>query len=365
MHRTVKIVGLYVALAAASAAAQTNTFPTSGNVGIGTAAPTALLHLWGNGTYSAGLRLQYSGSSNPWAVAQGTDSKLYFGYGTAGSELSRVVIDTIGNVGIGTTNPLSALTLAGSNATNPNTGAQVDYAGENLTFENNVVGKAIGDIKMVQPTGYYVDAGDMVFSTSLGALSEKMRVTAVGNVGIGTTSPGAKLEINGNVKLTQGSGASITFGDGTVQSTAWSGTLCGGDYAESVDVSGERGQYEPGDVLVIDPSHPGNFLKSSRPYSRLVAGIYSTKPGLVGRRQSTDPKLSTTEVPMAMVGIVPTKVTAENGPIEVGDMLVSSSFPAHAMKGGDGALPTGTVIGKALGSLPTGTGIIEVLVSLQ
>ena len=68
---------------------------------------------------------------------------------------------------------------------------------------------------------------------------------------------------------------------------------------------------------------------------------------------------------MAMVGIVPTKVTAENGPIEVGDLLVSSSLPAHAMKGGNSVIPTGTVIGKALGSLALGTGVIEVLVSLQ
>jgi len=192
-----------------------------------------------------------------------------------------------------------------------------------------------------------------------------MRINEYGNVGIGTTNPGAKLEVDGNLQLTAGSGASLTFQDGTVQSTAWTGTACGGDYAESVDVSGDRTHYEPGDVIVIDTSAPGKFLKSVAPYSTLVSGIYSTKPGLVGRRQAGDPKSSTTEIPMAMVGIVPTKVSAENGPIRTGDLLVASATMGHAMKGTDRSQLTGAVIGKALGNLDSGTGMIEVLVTLQ
>ena len=68
---------------------------------------------------------------------------------------------------------------------------------------------------------------------------------------------------------------------------------------------------------------------------------------------------------MAMTGIVPTKVTAENGPIEPGDLLVSSSQIGYAMKGTDRAQMLGAVIGKALGHLDSGTGLIEVVVSLQ
>jgi hypothetical protein len=186
-----------------------------------------------------------------------------------------------------------------------------------------------------------------------------------GNVGIGTISPSAKLEVNGNITLTSGSGASMIFSDGTVQSTAWSGTLSGGDYAEAVDITGERSQYEPGDVLVVDPDHPGHFLKATERYSTLVAGIYSTKPGMIGRRQTIDRKLASAEIPMAMVGVVPTKVTAENGPIHPGDILVTSSTAGRAMKGTDRSLFAGAILGKALGSLDSGAGVIEVLVSLH
>ena len=68
---------------------------------------------------------------------------------------------------------------------------------------------------------------------------------------------------------------------------------------------------------------------------------------------------------MAMVGIVPTKVTAENGPIHRGDMLVTSSTVGYAMKGTDRGRMLGAVIGKAMGPLEVGTGVIEVLVTLQ
>jgi len=184
-----------------------------------------------------------------------------------------------------------------------------------------------------------------------------------GNVGIGTYTPTAKLELNGNLKLTSGSGATVTFADGTVQSTAWTGALCGGDYAESVGVAGDRESYAPGDLLVIDDTNPGGFLKSVEPYSTAVAGVYSTKPGALGRRQTTpkDPN----EIPMAVIGIVPVKVSAENGPIHPRDILVSSSKPGYAMKGTDRSRMLGAIVGKALGSLDSGTGVIEVLVTLQ
>jgi hypothetical protein len=238
-----------------------------------------------------------------------------------------------------------------------NFGMDLGYASLTSRYRTRLFAPNSGDISF----GFF-QAGTA--PTAQSSITDFMTIRGdSGSVGIGTTTPGAKLEVNGSFTLTANSGGSITFQDGTKQSTAYTGVTCGGDYAESVDVAGNRKSYEPGDLLVIDPSAPGMFLKASQAYSTLVAGIYSTKPGTVGRRQTT--AKSPSEVPMAMVGIVPANVSAENGPIKPGDLLVSSSTPGRAMKGTDRTQMLGAVIGKALGSLDSGTGVIEVLVTLQ
>ncbi len=358
----------YLVLLAASAAAQ-NTFPASGNAGIGTTAPSTPLQVTGtDNVITLGEANPSSGKQviigmNISGNGYGTIQAVY--QGTAYTPL--ILNPNSGNVGVGTTAPASVLTLASSSDTNPNSGSQRYYANGGLTFQSSL-GFTVGRVAAVQETGYYEDRGDLALLVGQGGGNEVELMRLQGstlNVGIGTASPEAKLEVNGNLKLSSGSGASVTFADSTVQSTAWTGSLCGGDYAESVDVSGDRAHYEPGDVLMLDLNIPGNVLKVAEPYLTLAAGIYSTKPGVVGRRQNSDPKSSTTEVPMAMVGVVPTKVSAENGPIKVGDLLVTSSTPGHAMKGTDRNLMLGAVVGKAMGKLDAGTGVIEVLVSLQ
>jgi len=141
--------------------------------------------------------------------------------------------------------------------------------------------------------------------------------------------------------------------------------VSGADFAESVSTAGARAKYEPGDVMAIDAQSNRQFALANEPYSTLVSGIYSSKPGVVGTpHRSEDPKLGE-EIPMAMVGIVPCKVSAENGPISRGDLLVSSSTPGYAMHGTDRARLSGAVIGKALQPLLGGKGKIEILVTLR
>ncbi len=67
---------------------------------------------------------------------------------------------------------------------------------------------------------------------------------------------------------------------------------------------------------------------------------------------------------LALVGRVPVKVSAENGAIVPGALLVASSTAGHAMRAPTNPAP-GTIIGKALGVLSEGTGVIEMLVMLR
>lgn len=286
-----------------------------------------------------------------------------------------VVTQSGGDIGIDTTSPQAVLDVSSGyvGQAGPIVGIQIDgpnspanaNGAQDIKFGFAAAGSA--HIRSYRGSSWDTYLQFLTNANSQGSDSPQVRmmIDQVGNVGIGTTSPGASLEVNGNMKLTSGSGASITFADGTVQSTAYTGVTCGGDYAESVDVAGVRTSYEPGDVLVIGPDSGSDVAKSSEPYSTAVTGVYSTKPGVVGRRQTTDLKASKTEVPMAMIGIVPTKVSTENGPIKRGDLLVTSSIPGYAMKGTDHSRMLGAVIGKALGNLDSGTGVIEAVITLQ
>jgi hypothetical protein len=145
----------------------------------------------------------------------------------------------------------------------------------------------------------------------------------------------------------------------------------GADLAEAFDVEGSREEYEPGDVLVISAASDRRMTKSTTPNSGSVAGVYATKPGVLLAPHGAEDDIDHL-VPMGIVGVIPTKVCGENGPIRRGDLLVTSSLPGHAMKavpamvGGVAVYPTGAVLGKALQNFDgNGSGMIEVLVNVK
>jgi hypothetical protein len=106
------------------------------------------------------------------------------------------------------------------------------------------------------------------------------------------------------------------------------------DFAEALPALGGPGGYEPGDVLLMASDGSG-VEKATVPYSPRVAGVYSTRPGVLGTDKGGETGVDEDEVPVAVVGIVPTKVSGANGSIAVGDLLVGSETAGHAIKGTD------------------------------
>jgi hypothetical protein len=155
-------------------------------------------------------------------------------------------------------------------------------------------------------------------------------------------------------------------GAGQVFATGY--TTGGADFAEEaeeIDPADTEAQYEAGDVLAISPDTDRSVVAAALPYSTNVIGVFSTQPGITASPYPMDDHRRQGKLPVAMIGIVPCKVSAENGPIARGDLLVTSSTPGHAMRGTDRGRMTGAIVGKALEPLAEGTGKILAAVTLQ
>ena len=106
-------------------------------------------------------------------------------------------------------------------------------------------------------------------------------------------------------------------------------------------------------------------MVATEAYDSRVAGVISLKPGITLGEEGEG------RVLVATTGRVKVKVDARNGPIQIGDLLVTSDKEGFAMKslpveiGGVRIHRPGTLIGKALEPLAQGTGEILVLLSLQ
>jgi hypothetical protein len=228
-----------------------------------------------------------------------------------------------------------------------------------------------------------------------------------GNVGIGTTGPTAKLEVNQGsnshevAHFVQGMPASFNVdvwwkggpgadwllskrtaagatGDfwfyspvvGPVMALKQDGTvevpgdirLTNADCAEEFDIC-EAKQVEPGTVMVLGAE--GTLEPSHQAYDKRVVGVVSGagdyKPGIVLDKQPS----SNIRQPIALLGKVYCKVDAGYGAIEIGNLLTTSPTPGHAMKADDPLKAFGAVLGKALRPLKEGQGLLPILIALQ
>ena len=265
----------------------------------------------------------------------------------SGSASNFGVMGSVSGGGIGVQGTSDSPTGFGVTGTAPNTGVQ-GIASSNNFFTAGVWGNATATAGFTRG----------VYGTSSSD-------TGIGVHGIAAT--GGQFETGeGNEIIGRGFGHTNFRVDANGKVFADSGFQTGGaDFAESFAVSGDRQHYEAGDLLVIDRDGTRKMTLSQHRYSKLVAGIYSTKPGLLGTQHTMFDSNLQQEIPLAVVGVVPCKVSSENGEILTGDLLVSSDTPGYAMRGTDQKRMLGAIVGKALEPLPYGKGIIFVLVTLQ
>ncbi|MFH1608004.1 MAG: hypothetical protein ABIA78_02625, partial [archaeon] len=167
-----------------------------------------------------------------------TEGALLLRAGTNGTE-EFMRIDHNGNIGIGTTSPEGRLHVIDSAApfkferTTATTNSYVSFGnflaktsgdmadgfgGGNIFYIKDTAGveNPIGVMKVIRDGAD--NSGKMVFTTvNAGSGGDNLVIDKSGNVGIGTTSPTAKLEVNGEIKISDtstgsSSGASLCIG---------------------------------------------------------------------------------------------------------------------------------------------------------
>ena len=226
-----------------SAVSESMRINSSGNVGIGTSSPdtTVKLHvqesdasLPASSTASAFLVERAGNVAMSLGTANTGDATIFFADTDSGSigrvsydhsddsmtlwtsNTEKMRIDSSGKVGIGTSSPSAKLQVAGADlggtigddtnlltlSHNNGNGSYLEFTGERTATGANWMSAGTRIQQRVDASymGYMQFNGDgNNFGISFGSNStERMRIDSSGNVGIGTSSPTAKLHIIGN-----------------------------------------------------------------------------------------------------------------------------------------------------------------------
>lgn len=199
--RLILFVTSIAALMSVNSFGQTNTFPGTGNVGIGTTSPSFPLDVNGSiNAISYKFRIYGSGINEE-------SSRLYIA--PIGDRLD--ILNKAGNKFVAIfdgTNSLHTFYNSGSNSTiKLNTQiSRISGSGDNAYLE--LYHNLNGNITLMNKASSLL-YGNILFGTNS---TEKMRITTDGNVGVGVTAPSEKFEVNGNIKasgliLPSGAGA--------------------------------------------------------------------------------------------------------------------------------------------------------------
>ncbi|WP_074408651.1 MULTISPECIES: tail fiber protein [Aquimarina] len=173
--------------------AQNNTFPTTGNVGIGTTTPDQALVVngsisfdYGNANSYNGFRLKGGVKTEYYNIITGGTGVIHEFTGSLGAIMS---LANDGKVGIGTTAPSSSVDILKNNATlfvrDPR-----DASGADATLRLQTGGQ-VQRFKFIWNDRFIIDSGD--------GTNEQFTIKRNGNIGIGTAAPDSKLAVNGKI----------------------------------------------------------------------------------------------------------------------------------------------------------------------
>lgn len=295
----------------------------------------------------------------------------------------KIRFDINGNVGIGTATPQAKLDIFQSGAINTTTPGTTRY-GLHLTPQNATVDTAAGITFGAGDSGSGQTAQAGIYSQFSGTYGTKMyfattdayvagaktrmMIDHLGNVGIGTRTPGQRLEVNNTIKLTNtGMDANDgvigvgTFAPGLnivgIQTDGlgrkvqiWGYTTFvngyGNDLAENYFIPGKVIR---GSLVSIDYSTP-SAATAADPSHKSLLGIVSTNPGAVMDADGgfhigygTKEKYTNEKAPIALAGTAPALVTSQNDPILIGDPIGLSYLAGFGAK----ATAAGQIVGRA------------------
>jgi hypothetical protein len=197
---------------------------SGGNVGIGMTAPAVKLDVNGNIRTEAGT----IDSATYLALNSGSGQPVVFSV-NGGTEAMRILSN--GNVGIGTASPGAKLEVNtavvndGSNAALMLTTGSYGSgsASPQVVFNHNGSYSYIGQnggnqlVTGVNSDALTLRSSDAIEFATAGN-NRRMIIDTSGNVGIGTVSPGAKLDVSGNINISSGShykinGTNLSYSD--------------------------------------------------------------------------------------------------------------------------------------------------------
>ena len=262
----------------------------SQNVGIGTASPSYKLTIENSDStaYStttqasptASLRNTYGSAGNTQAIlvystanyssvwntglvetGGGAYTGAYVWQNRTGASTwaEKMRIDSTGNVGIGTASPQEKLQVYGDLKVGVlASGSYISLGDEATTSRLIGIFRAPGDTLL--GVGGYAGIKFTVGAAALGSQTERMRIDAAGNVGIGTASPTGRLHVVGGTAAAATNGAPVTIiaqsagtgnqNGGNIVLTP--GALSGSGSAGVADLSGPTG------TGLKLPATPGN-----------------------------------------------------------------------------------------------------------